>query len=225
YNWEIIAVALSIRALRYFMNNRLLNSAILFGLAFNISSFSIIPALAIITTSDKKSMIKYAFTILLTIIILNLPFILINTNLWITNTLNIAWNTVTGTFFIELFNNSDIIKYISITLIITSLTLLFLNYRSKTYTTLNHKIFDLSWKSMALVLSLSYIYTPQTTLQLLPYMILTQNITPLFIILTDLLNALVMITWFNYKEWSQAFFKITPESPLDRTAIPTILSS
>ncbi len=225
YSWEIIATALSIRALRYFMDNKSSNSAILFGLAFNISPISTIPILAIMSTLNKKSIIKYASTILLIIITLNLPFMIINTNLWIINTLNIAWNTITGTFLIELFNNPEIIKYISITSIATSLILLFLNYKPKTYKTLNHKIFDLSWKSMAITLSLSYIYTPQTTLQLLPYMILTQNIAPLFIILTDLLNALIIITWFNYKEWSQALFKITPESPLDKTAMPTILSA
>lgn len=225
YSWEIIALALSFRALRYFIDNKLLKSAVFFGLAFNISSFSIIPELAIITVSDKKITKKYLLTTLFTIITLNLPFIVINTNLWITSTLNIAWNTIIGTLFVEFLDNPDAIRYTSITLIITLLTLLLLKHKSKTYPTPNHKIFDLSWKSIALILSLSYIYTPQTTLQLLPYMILTQNITPILIFLTDFLNSLIIITWFNYKEWSQIFFKITPTSPLDKTAIPTILST
>jgi predicted membrane-bound dolichyl-phosphate-mannose-protein mannosyltransferase len=226
YSWELIAVACSFRALRYFMEEKHMLSAILFGLTFNVSIFSIIPVLAIITNLNKKLIIKYLTIIMLIIISFNLPFMIINMNLWLTSIINIAWNNAVGTWLIEIFGDpsSIMIKYASITLITISLLLLFKQHTNE-YQSLNHKIFDLSWKSIAIVLSLSYIYTPQTTLQLLPYMTLTPNMEPLLIILTDLFNALVIITWFNYKEWSQAFFKITPTSPLDGTAMPTILST
>ncbi len=227
YSWELIAVALSFRALRYFMENKHTNSAALFGLAFNISIFSIIPVLAIITNLDKESRIKYLTIIALLITIFNLPFIIINTNAWLTSITNVAWSSAIGTWIVEIFRdpNNVIIKYTSITLIVISLMILLYKQYFNEYPSLNYKIFDLSWKSMALVLSLSYIYTPQTTLQLLPYMTLNPNIDPLLIILTDLFNALVIITWFNYKEWSQTFFKITPSNQLEGTAIPTVFST
>lgn len=227
YSWEVIAVALSFKALRYFMEEKYTRSAILFGLAFNVSIFSSIPVLVIIANSNKKLITKYLIIITLIIALPNLPFMIINTNMWLMSIMNVAWSNAVGTWLVEIFKdpNSIIIKYTSITLIAISLIALLFKQHTNEHSSLNHKIFDLSWKSTAAVLSLSYIYTPQTTLQLLPYMTLIPNIDPLLIILTDIFNALVIITWFNYKEWSQALFKITPASQLEGAAIPTVFST
>jgi len=236
YNWDLLAIALTIRSLRLYLDKRIIISSVFLSLAIAAKLYPLFITVAISREiyKDNKSILKALSYIILTVslfVIYNIPFMLINFKLWYDSIIgyHINWY-IEGSWLILLYGNpfKHNAQLISLILVIffTLFVLLITNY--KKYFDMERRLIETSFLLISLAIFSSYIHTPQQQLLFLPLLLVLNVISLIVIYVMDLLNALIILTWFNYKELGLALFGYYPPDQiggvLHYLAIPTMFA-
>lgn len=224
YNWDLITIALALRSIKYFVDNRFILSSIMLSLAIIAKLYPLlllfVLAREFIVNINKQSLLKFFSYISLTItlvILYNLPFMIVNYKVWYDSLINyhINWY-IEGSWLVLLygnpFNHNAQILSLSLVTFFYLLTIFFTQI--KNYVNREYRIIESSYLIMALSIFSSYIHTPQQQLLFLPLLLLLRSISLIVIYIMDFLNALVILTWFKYKEIGLLLFGYYPPDEL-----------
>ncbi len=238
YNWDLLAIALAVRGIRYFMDYNYVKSAVFLSLAVASKLYPLFIAGGLALTflekrSNRNLAQAFSYFSLVSVLFLayNLPFMFFNFSLWYKGQLEYHLNWyIEGSWLILLYGNpfKHNAQLISLTLVVIfTLLIIFVSFK-KNYITREVKIIEISFLLIAASLFSSYIHTPQQQLLLLPLLLL-QRISYYFLIyIFDLLNALVILTWFNYKNLGLLLLGYYPPESmggqLHYLAIPTMVA-
>ena len=224
YNWDLITIALAVRAIKYFIDNRFILSSIMLSLAVVAKLYPLLLLLVFarefIVNINNRSLIRFFSYISLTlalIILYNLPFMIINYKLWYDGLISyhINWY-IEGSWLVLLYLNpfKHNAQVLSLYLVVFFYLLTIFFTQKKNYINKEYRIIESSYLIMALSIFSSYIHTPQQQLLFLPLLLLLRSISLIFIYIMDFLNALVILTWFKYKEIGLLLFGYYPPDEL-----------
>jgi hypothetical protein len=233
YNWDIIAIAFALRALRFYVEKRLLASAFCLSIAIATKVFPAILTLAIIREIlyEKNSILKAIAYILVTASLVFLyysPFVYFNPQvLYQQFQYHSTWY-IEGSWLVIFYENpwkhNAQILTVLLALLFTFLTISYTTI--KNYKTKEERLIETSFLLISSLIFSNYVHTPQMQLMILPLLLLQRIDKFLLLFIFDFLNSLVILTWFNFKEWGMLLFKYYPPDelggPLNRLAVPTI---
>ncbi len=207
YNWDVIAISLAIRGLKYLLiEGDNIKSGIFIGLS---GAAKIIPAvigLPIIVelvrrrSKVTKDVVKFSSAYILGGAV---PFVLlfIITPRGFFSFINhhSSWYLENSWYLMFTDNLWDpTLRSLSQFIVIASIlisSLLVLNVPLK------ERMLVKSWLVTGLFVLNNYVYTPQMNLMIIPYLSIINPAHPILIFSFDMLNALIMIVWFSEKAW------------------------
>jgi len=233
YNWDIIAIAFALRALRFYVEKRLLASAFCLSIATATKVFPAILTLSIVREIlyEKNSILKAIAYVLVTVSLVFLyysPFIYFNPQvLYQQFQYHSTWY-IEGSWLVIFYENPWKHNAQILTVLLVSLfTFLTISYTTiKNYKTKEERLIETSFLLISSLIFSNYVHTPQMQLMILPLLMLQRIDKFLLLFIFDFLNSLVILTWFNFKEWGMLLFKYYPPDelggPLNRLAFPTI---
>jgi len=233
YNWDIIAIAFALRALRFYVDERLLASAFCLSIAIATKIFPAILTLAIIreVLYEKYPSLKVIAYVLATasfVFLLYAPFIYINPQFLYEQYKYLSTWYIEGSWLIIFYENpwkhNAQILTVFFALLFTFLTIVYTTF--KNYKTKEERLIETSFLLISSLIFSNYIHTPQMQLMILPLLMLQRIDKFMLLFIFDFLNSLVILTWFNFREWGMLLFKYYPPDelggPLNRLAVPTI---
>lgn len=192
YNWDIIAVMFTVLAVYSLYKNRYAWSALFLALGFNAKLFPVVLLPIMLLKTGIRNAVKMVTVFLAVFFILNGYFIINSFDVW----------KATYTFHAAREPNIDSVWSFSSlsasTINIASLILFLASYFILVY---NHKKYDLitlGFASVLLFLIFSKIFSPQYILWLLPFFVLSQNISKKTFYLLEFANLAV---FFSSLQW------------------------
>lgn len=235
YNWDLIAIALAIRGIRLFLEGRNILSSLFVSLAIATKLYPLFIALAIslelFRRGKRKLLISFGYFLstLLLFLLYNLPFIVLNFDLWYQGQIayHLNWY-IEGSWLILLYWNPfrHNAQIISIALLFSFIFLIFYSSKRKKYINADHRLIEVSFLMISSAIFASYIHTPQQQLLILPLLLLQTFRNYILILIFDFLNALVILSWFNYKQIGLLLFGYYPPESiggqLHPLAFPTL---
>ncbi|MFH0849106.1 MAG: glycosyltransferase 87 family protein [archaeon] len=199
YNWDIIAIFFSTLTIYLYLRGRRHLSSLSLGLGIAAKIYpAVLLPVFLLEEKTWKDRIIFFFTSTGLFAVLNMPFILLNFNVW--------WGTwqhhmnwgLENSWLIYLFNQMDQnAHYASLAV------MLYLVYKGLTET--STKIYESQGSRIlerSLLMSLawlvgSYVVPPQMALMLLPFMVLVP-VAPLWMFyLAEIFNSLIIVLWFT----------------------------
>ncbi|MEX0567974.1 MAG: hypothetical protein Q6363_002300 [Candidatus Njordarchaeota archaeon] len=246
YNWDLVGIFYGLLGLYFFLENKRLLSFVSFGLAMAGKIIPGIIALAPVAQIfveyiekekaknnhlvPKKYLFaifhsfKYLIVTATVFMVANLPFIILNFEAWYSGLIlhHAGWY-IEDSWLILIFSaGSPYAKIVSIALSICFTVITFLLLISKNIQK-EQRIFYGSAAFMSGYLFSNYVYTPQMNLMLLPLLIFVP-IEYVIIFVFDALNALIILTWFSFKN-IYSLFHIDIDNPIHPLSIPQIAAS
>jgi len=191
-----------VSALRRYLEGRTLASGILFGLSAASNLVTAAPALGLLIASRTK---RQGFTLtaaaLGTYGLINLPFVILNTKLWLAAFQFIYDWYIEGSWMLILFptDTHSPYRHIIPPLVFGGMAaaMLWFRFRKRAPTTEADPL-SYAFVSMFAYVFSSYIYTPQLNLALLPFFVLLPVANSYAEFFTfDLLNSLIIILGFS----------------------------
>ena len=195
-NWYMIGVYFTMLGLRMFLEGRFTSSGILYGLSAASNMVSAAPAFGLLfSLKSTKEAVKFAGVIGLTFLVINAPFILINSRLWIEYwQFQSSWY-IEGSWMLAFLTLWSPLRHIVFPVLAISLlaTILILAKTRRTGDPLT-----LAWLSTFAFFFSSYVFTPQMNLILLPFFALVPITKRYWEFLAfDVLTAAVIVVGFS----------------------------
>ncbi|MCD6489064.1 MAG: DUF2029 domain-containing protein [Desulfurococcales archaeon] len=210
YNWDIIAIALGVRGLRYVLEDKKKLAGILLGLAAATKIYPGLFALAVLREKKREAIDVIYYAVVTGLILLII--MAINPS-GFSDFLNhhLGWY-IEGSWWLLIADNPWDKTVISIAKFLMPLSLI-LVLLPKLRGSTDEKIIVRSWLVLVAPLLFSYVYTPQMNLMIIPLAVLlaTPVILPILAI-QDLATATVILTWFIV------------DDPLGKYSMPSIAS-
>ncbi|HYR04845.1 MAG TPA: hypothetical protein VEO75_05590 [Nitrososphaerales archaeon] len=201
-NWYVIGVYFAVSGLRRYLEGRTLASGILFGLSAASNLVTAAPALGLLIASRTK---RQGFTLTAaafgTYGLINLPFVILNSTLWLAAFQFIYDWYIEGTWMLLLFPSDTHSPYRHMIPPVVfggmAAVMLWFRFRKRSAPTEADPL-SYAFVSMFAYVFSSYIYTPQLNLALLPFFVLLPVANSYAEFLTfDLLNSLIIILGFS----------------------------
>lgn len=192
YNWDMIAVMFMVLAIYFFYRNNYIISAIFLGLGFNAKLFPILILPMMLLKTNLKQDVKIILVFLVTFFILNAYYLVNSFDVW------------KATYLFHSLREPNIDSIWAFTGLETStinflsLTLFLLSYIILVYYHKKYDFLALSFMSILLFLLFNKIFSPQYILWLLPFFVLSKNITRK---LFYSLEATNLIVFFSTLYW------------------------
>ena len=171
YNWDVIAVMLTVLAVYFFYNNKHWHSAIFLSLGLNAKLFPVLILPFMLLKTNIKQGVKMFSIFLITSLILNLYFIIYGFDVWKITYLFHGLREPNIDSIWSLTNlNTGTVNMLSLVLFLASYLVLIFFHRK-------YDLISLSLASIALFLIVNKIFSPQYILWLLPFFALSQTMT------------------------------------------------
>ena len=210
YNWDIIAIALGIRGLRYFLEDRKLMAGVFFGLALGTKVYPGLIVLAVLRERGRRALGALYFTIATSLALMFIMFIHPRGFMDFVS-YHFNW-IIEGSWWLLLARGLDDRLIIGLAKLAMTLSLV-LALVPRIRGGVEERIIIRSWLVITAPLLFSYVYSPQMNLMVIPLTMLLASPDLLAIIaLQDLAAATVILTWFSSSD------------PLDKFSIPSIAS-
>lgn len=221
YNWDIIAIAMAMRGLRYVLVARYFYGGFFAGLALStkiIPGAMILPVIIELYYSRKiRDAMKFVGGCLLGGIA---PYLVLMTMAprgfadFISH--HTSWY-LENSWYVMFTDNiwDEGLRSLAQALMALSIVIsLFIPLKGS----LEMRVLIRSWIATSSLLFFSYVYTPQMNLLLLPYIALLNIWDPLLIYLFDFLNALIILMWFSLDKWCSVLNLTCEGGPWVRTS-------
>ena len=188
YNWDIIAVMLMVLAVYFFYRHQHAWAAVFLGLGFNAKLFPVILLPIMLLKSGLRQGVKIALVFLLTFLVLNIYFIANSFDVWKETysfhssrepNIDSAWAlTVLGTSAINTL----------------SAVLFLLFYSALIFYHKKHDFPALGFASLILFLLFNKVFSPQYVLWILPFFVLSSNISKKLFYSLEATNLIVFFS-------------------------------
>lgn len=194
-NWYIIGVFFTLLAVRKFLEGKYGLSGLFIGISACSNLVTAAPALGLLLSmKDLKNALRFLLIAILTFIIINLPFIIINSKLWLS-----FWNYhynwyIEGSWMLAFLASTSPFRHIIPAILYLAIVALLIYVRFSKR--INEPIILSSIAVFGFIFS-TYVYTPQMNLMLTPFFaILSFASYPEFIIF-DTINSLIIVLGFS----------------------------
>jgi intein/homing endonuclease len=229
----ILLEEFNVKVNKFYVDERLLASAFCLSIAIATKIFPAILALAIIreVLYEKYPSLKVIAYVLATasfVFLLYAPFIYLNPQFLYEQYKYLSTWYIEGSWLIIFYENpwkhNAQILTVLFALLFTFLIIIHTTF--KNYKTKEERLIETSFLLISSLIFSNYIHTPQMQLMILPLLMLQRIDKFMLLFIFDFLNSLVILTWFNFREWGMLLFKYYPPDelggPLNRLAVPTI---
>jgi hypothetical protein len=204
-NWYIIGVYLATLGLRKYLQGSRWASGVLFGVSAGSNLVTAAPALGLLVTAEKwRERVIFAFAVLATYLVINLPFIAANRALWLSFWSYQAGWYIEGSWMLAfLTNESPLRHYIFPALFVALFAAVLVAYlkQRKQAVTARQKAMLAVKVSLLLTLAYlfsTYVFTPQLNLLLLPFFVFAPISRRYWEFLAfESVNALVILWGFS----------------------------
>ncbi|MEZ0289664.1 MAG: hypothetical protein ABWJ42_01055 [Sulfolobales archaeon] len=204
YNWDIVAISLALLSLLYLFRERYTISSIILSLSILTKLLTAPLYLSILYYSYKRGLLKEGvrgIIISLFIILGSISSLMIISPRFYEYFIEYHSNWYCENCFYILFTDNiwdPSLRIVSISLMLLSPLLVTLSIASGDCDRdLYLRSYSIGVLSTALMISFSYVYSPQMNIMIMPlYMILSRRTIPIMLA-SDLLNTLIMILWFR----------------------------
>jgi hypothetical protein len=204
-NWYIIGVYFATFGLRKYLQGSRWASGLLFGISAGSNLVTAAPALGLLATAEKwRERAVFAFAIIASYLLINLPFIVANRALWLS-----FWSYesnwyIEGSWMLAFLNNESPLRHYIFPALLVALTAAILvgysKQRKEAVTKREKAILSVKVSSLLTFAYLfsTYVLTPQMNLMLLPFFV----IAPLSrryweFVAFETVNALVILWGFS----------------------------
>jgi len=228
YSWELITLALILKALRWQLEGSVIKGSVLLGLAIASNPYAIAILIAILLVGERSRSIKTIVASIASFALLIIPLILLTSPgdalrpyiVFISGRLE-------GSILIYLLGGAPDNPYGFLAfIIIASIIIVGLaRYIIQRTNISGNDLPFLAFITLGAMLSVGHIFKPQYFLLALPLLAVASRIGDFSIRIADILNALVITFWWSYTEWGAILFKYTPWGPLDPFALTTLCSA
>lgn len=215
YNWDVIAVMLTVLAVYFFYKNKFGFSAIFLSLGFNAKLFPVLILPLMLLKTNIKQGIKVFSIFLITSLILNLYFIIYSFDVWKITYLFHGLREPNMDSIWSLTNlSTSTINMLSIVLFLIPYMVLIFFHRK-------YDLISLSLASIALFLVCNKIFSPQYIIWLLPFFALSQTMTRKMFYSLETAN---LVVFFSISHWllaakEQVYLTISNISTIARSLI------
>jgi len=198
YNFDMIAIALTVLALHLFIRGRHSTSAISLGLGVCAKLYPAILVPAFFAALPSwRSRGKYALTAAGAVAAVNLPFMLMNFQTWSGTWSFLAGWGIENSWLIFLFGQMDpVAHYVGLVVLLYIMYKVVVETHDRDISSEERLLTRCFLLSLGWLLG-SYIVTPQMALILLPFYALIPSVPLLAAYAADTLNALIMVFWFG----------------------------
>ena len=215
YNWDIIAVMLTVTSVYFFYKNQYSLSAFFLSLGFNAKLFPAVLLPVMLSKTNLRQAIKMISIFLLTFLALNIYFIAGNFGVWKATYMfhGLREPNIDSLWSLSRLGTGAI-NVLSAILFLASYFILMYNHK-------RYGFIDLSFASILLFLLFNKIFSPQYLLWILPFFVLSGHISKKKFYSLEVANIIV---FFSTSYWilaskDQVFLAISNTSVIIRSII------